>query len=110
VVADISVRHVAAKDLPKLILIRTGDMRVRWFVLEFNAVALGASHDALLLSDRHRLPLRRLVLPLLQQQNRAGSTGNALRQKCVARSIQQCRILRAIDEAGQIAIVPVRPA
>lgn len=51
-----------------------------------------------------------LVLPLLQQQHRAGSAGNTFGQQCVDRRVEQLRVLRAIDEAGEIAIVTIRPA
>jgi len=109
-VVDASVGHVATKDVSKLVLIGARDMRVRWLVLEFDAVRLGASHDVLLLSDRQSFPISYLVLPLLQQQDGAGSTGNSFGQECVHGSFEQRRILRAINEAGKIAIVPIRPA
>jgi hypothetical protein len=68
-VFDRSIGHVAAKNMSKLILIRARDVRVRRLVLEFYAVELGASHDALLLTDLQRLPFNDPVLLLLQQQN-----------------------------------------
>ena len=68
-VVNAPVRHVPAKDVPKLVLIGASDMRVRWLVLEFDAVQLGASHDALLLIDRQGFPLSYPVLPLLKQEH-----------------------------------------
>src|SRR6185437_11707813 len=68
-VVDAPVGHVATKDVPKLVLIRASDMRVRWLVLELDTVELGASHDALLLVDRQSFPRSCLVNPLLQQQD-----------------------------------------
>src|SRR5262245_62988624 len=53
-ITDGSVGHVAAKDFPKLVLMRASYMRIRWLVLEFDAVELGATHDPLLLIDRQR--------------------------------------------------------
>src|SRR4029077_11032051 len=108
-VIDASVGHVAAEDMPKLVLIGARYMRVRRLVLKFDAVGLGESHDALLLIDGQSFPLRDLVRPLLPQQDRAGSTGNSFRQESCGGSVEQRRILRAIDKAGKIAIVPVRP-
>ena len=107
--STLSVGHVAAKDVPKLVLIGAGYMRVRRLVLEFDAVGLGASHDALLLLDRQSFPLGYLVLPLLQQQDGAGSAGNSFGQESCGGGVEQRGILRAIDEAGKIAIVAVRP-
>jgi hypothetical protein len=40
-VIDFSAGHVATRDLSKLVLIRTGDMRVRRLVLEFDTVGIG---------------------------------------------------------------------
>ena len=51
-VIDAPVGHVATKDVPKLVLISASYMRVRSLVLEFDAIELGASYDALLLIDR----------------------------------------------------------
>jgi hypothetical protein len=65
-VVNASLRHVAAKDVPKPILIHASDMRVRRLIFEFDAVGLGASHDAFLLRDRQSFPLSNLVLPLLK--------------------------------------------
>src|SRR5580704_2242721 len=106
---DASVRHVTTKNVSKLVLIGASDMRVRWLVLEFDARKLGASHNLLLLIDRQSFPFSYFVLPLLEQQDCAGSTGNSFRQECHGGSVEERRILRAIDEAGEIAIVPVRP-
>ena len=71
---------------------------------------LRPSHDPLLLFHRQSFPLSRLVFPLLQQQHGTGSARNPFRQQRRAGSVEQRRILRAIDEARKIAIVPVRPA
>src|ERR1700685_2618108 len=68
-VVDISVGHVTTKDVSKLVLIRSNNMRVRWLVLELDAVEFCASHDALLLIDRQGFPRGDVVLPLLQQQD-----------------------------------------
>src|ERR1700722_2876692 len=108
-ILDISVRHVATEDLSKLVLIRASDMRIRRLILEFDAVRLGAPHDVLLLLDLQSFPLHHLVFALLQQQHRAGGAGNSFGQQSYARSIEQRRILRAVDEPGKIAIVLVRP-
>jgi hypothetical protein len=69
VVLDVSIGHVAAKDVAEFILIRASDMRVRRLVLKLRAVPLGASHDSLLLLVWQSFPLSRLMLPLLQQKN-----------------------------------------
>jgi len=45
------------------------------------------------------------VLPLLKQQDCAGSTGNSFGHECCRRRVEQRRIFRAIDEAGKVAIV-----
>src|ERR1700722_8605758 len=108
-VVDTSIGHVAAKDVPVLILICASGMRGGCLVLEFGAVRFGASHDALLLVDRQSFPLSYFVLPLLQQQDRAGSTRNSFGHECCDGDVEQRRIFRAIDEAGKVAIVPVRP-
>jgi len=68
-IVDLSVGHFATKDVPKLVLIRTSDMRVRWLVLEFDTSNFGVSHDALLLIDRESFPLSYVVLSLLKQQD-----------------------------------------
>jgi hypothetical protein len=65
-VSDGPVGHIAAKNVSKLVLVGAGYMRVRWLVLEFDAIELGASHDAFLLSDWQSFPLRGFVLPLLK--------------------------------------------
>src|ERR1044072_9088680 len=108
-VRDGPVGHVAAKDVSKLRLVGATDMRVVWLVLEFDAVELSASHDAFLLRDWHSFPLRGLVLPLLQQKDGAVRTGNSFVQQRCTGSIEQCAIFRAVDKAGEIAIVTVRP-
>ena len=77
----------------ELVLIRASDMRVRWFVLEFDAVEFGTPHDVLLLSDCKSLPLDYSVLPLLKQEDRTGGARNSGGQEGVGRSIEQCRIL-----------------
>ncbi|HKW35296.1 MAG TPA: hypothetical protein VJN92_19950 [Candidatus Acidoferrum sp.] len=54
-IVDGSVGHVAAKDFPKLVLIRASYMRT--------------THGPLLLLDWQSFPLTDIVLPLLKQQN-----------------------------------------
>jgi hypothetical protein len=49
------------------------------------------------------------VLPLLKQQDCAGGTGNSFGQESRTGSIEEGGILRPIDEAGKVAIVPVGP-
>src|SRR3984957_6791119 len=102
-VVDASVGHIAAKDVPKLVLIGASHMRVRRLVLKFDTVELGATHDELLLMGRQRFPFSCLVLPPLKQQDCAGSSGNSVRQERREGRVEQRRILRAIDEAGKIA-------
>ena len=108
-VIDSPVGHVAAKDVSKLVLVGASDMRVWRLVFQLDAVELGAPHDALLLWNRLSFPFSDFVLPLLKQQHGTGSSGDPFGQECRDRSIEQRRILGAIDEPGEIAIVSVRP-
>ena len=108
-VVNPSVRHVASKNVPELILVGTVDVRGRRLVLEFDAVELGATHDTLLLIDRQDFPLSHLVLPFLKQQHGTASAGDSFGQERDDRSVEQRWILRAVDEAGKITIMPIRP-
>ena len=107
---DRAIRHVAPENVPKFVLIGAGDMRIRWLVVELDAVALGAAHNALLPIDRQSLPLGHLMLPLLEQQHRAGGATHPFGQQGCGRRVEQRRILGAIDESGEVAVVLVRPA
>ena len=51
-----------------------------------------------------------VVLPLLQQEDGAGGAGNAFGEERVAGSVEQRGVFGAVDEAGEVAIVPVGPA
>lgn len=92
-VVNPSVRHVASKNVPELILVGTGDVRGRRLVLEFDAVELGATHDTLLLIDRQDFPLSHLVLPFLKQQHGTASAGDSFGQERARRSVEQRWIL-----------------
>ena len=110
-VLDGSVGHVAAKDVAELILIGAGDVRVRRLVFEFGAVGLGASHDVLLAARPAELPTRTtLCFHFCSNSTEPAAPGTPSGRSASVGSVEQGWILRAIDEAGEIAIVPVRPA
>src|SRR5207249_5350689 len=96
--------------LAEAVLVSAGDMGVRRFFFELQAVELPPTNHPLLSLDGKRFPCGGIVNPLLQEQDRASSSGTALRNEDQARRIVQRRILGSIDEAGQIAIVAVGPA
>src|SRR3954470_13822708 len=50
------------------------------------------------------------VLPLLQQQDRPARAAVTLRHEHGRRRVDERRVLAAVDEAGQVAVVLVRPA
>ena len=75
-VVDTSVGHVATKDVPKLVLVCSSDMRVRWLVLEFDAVELGASDDALLLINRQSFPLSYLISGTIANESELDRSGH----------------------------------
>jgi hypothetical protein len=52
----------------------------------------------------------RIVLPLLEQQNRPARTGLALGNEDDAGRFDEGWVLGSVDEAGQVEVVPVRPA
>ena len=60
--------------------------------------------------DRKRLPRRGVVLPLLQQQDRAALAGLPVGHERDLRRLDQRRVLGAVDEAGEVAVVLVGPA
>ena len=60
--------------------------------------------------DRQLLPADGVVLPLLEQQDRAALAGLAGRDERDVGRLDQRRVLGAVDEAGEVQIVVVRPA
>jgi hypothetical protein len=110
VVGDGPERHVASEDLPEPVLVRARDVRVLGLVLELGAVVLRTPHHVLLPLDREGLPRGRVVDPLLEQEDRAAGTGTAFGDQRHVGRVDQARVLGAVDEPGQIPVVPVRPA
>jgi hypothetical protein len=105
-----SVGDVAAKDLAELLLIGSRDVRRRWRRVELGAVGLAAADDVLLGGDRQCLPADRVVLPLLKEQDRSALAWRPGRNDGNARRLDQGRVLGAVDEAREIAVVVVWPA
>jgi hypothetical protein len=91
------VTRTSTQSLPAARLVR---------YMDSPCVASSTSHDTLLLIDRRSFPLSYFVLPLLQQQDCAGSTGNSFGQERCDSGVEQRGIFRAIDKPGQITIVP----
>src|SRR5262245_6547545 len=105
-----AVGHVAAEDLAEVVLIGAGDVRVGRLVFELDAVGLAPADHQLLLRIGERLPLRRVVLPLLQEQDRSPGALFPVRHEHVLRRVDQIRVLGAVDEARHVEVMPVRPA
>ncbi len=110
VVGDGPVGHVPPEDVAEALLVRAPDVRVVRPVIELHAVELRASDHAFLLLDRQRLPGGGVVLPLLQEQDRAAGPGRAFGDEGDPRRVDQRGVLGPVDEAGQIQVVPVGPA
>ena len=114
------VGHVAAKDVPKLVLISASDTRVRRLVSEFDAVelgaSLGASHDALLLTDPQSFPVSCLVLPLLKQQDPPRPRHTATEQPAAWRNLaytlalsRNSKTFRKVARLVKGALLPQKP-
>jgi len=110
VVRDVPVGHVASEDLAEAILVGARDVGVRCLLLDLDAVGLRPPHYLLLPGDRQRLPRGHVVGPFLQEEDRPSGTRAAVGDQRDVRSIDQGGVLGAVDEAGQVAIVPVGPA
>ena len=85
-------------------------MRVRRLRIQLDAVWLRPSYHSFLRHLRQRFPPRRIVSPLLQEEDRATGAGPAFRNEHHAGRGEQTGILGAILKARQVAISPVRPA
>ena len=109
-IADRSIRHVAAEDLAEGILIGLRHMRIRGTWIQFDAVRLCPSHGCFLLRHAQGFPRRRIVRPALDQEDAPPCSRRARRQQHNIRRFQQAGILRAIDEAGEITEALVGPA
>src|SRR5690242_20713931 len=110
VVGDRSVGHVPSEDLPKGVLVGARDVGIGGLVVQLDTVRLPAADDALLIAVGQRLPVGRVVRPLLEEQDCPAAAGLALGNEHELRCLDQRRILRAVDEPSQVEIVPVRPA
>ena len=110
VVGDGAERHVASEDLPERVLVGARDVGVCGLVVELDAVGLRSPDHPLLLGIRERLPCSRVVGPFLQEQDRPARAGPTVGDDRDVRGLDQRRVLAAVDEAGQVAIVPVGPA
>ena len=109
VVGHGAVGHVAAEDLAEVVLVGPSDVRVVGLVLELDAVVLPPADHLLLFRHGERFPGSRVVAPLLQQEDRAAGA-RAVRDHRELRRFDQGRVLAAVDEAGEISVVLVRPA
>ena len=104
------VRHVPAEDLSELVLIGPGDVGLGRLVVELDALVLRAPDHLLLARDRQGFPRVGVVAPLLQQEDRAARARDAVGNHRELGRFDQTRVLAAVDEAGQVAVVSVRPA
>lgn len=76
--------------------------------IELGVGLLGASDHLLLLGHGKALPGLHIVGPALQQQH-AAAGGGTVGHLHDARQLRQVRVLGAVDEAGEVAVVVVDP-
>ena len=110
VLADAPVRDVPPEDLPELVLVGPRDMRGRRLWIELRGIRLAAPDGRLLRLHRQVLPGLRIVLPLLQEEDRAAFVGRPGGSERDRRGLDQRRVLGPVHEPGQVEVVVVGPA
>src|SRR5262245_29509194 len=88
VVGDRAIGHVPTEDLSEEVLVGPCDVRIEWFVGEFETVEFRTPDHPLLLGYGKGFPSCRIMSPFLQEQHRAPGT-------C---SVGDHRDLRRIDQ------------
>jgi hypothetical protein len=104
------VKRVSASRTPSPVLIGSRDVGGVGLVVELDALVLGAPDRELLLGDRQGLPCRCVVKPLLEQQELAARARTAVGDDGELRRVDQARVLAAVDEAREVAVVAVGQA
>ena len=111
--AHVAERHVVAEDVDlDAVLLDHGERVVRVrrlrLVVELDVGELRAADDQLLLLGRERLPLREVVdVALHEHVAPAGEVGILVADDRGLDRLLPHRVLGAVDEAGQVAVVEV---
>ncbi len=110
--ADLTERHVGADDLQFGAVRILDDVQCHMgiagldVIVEFDVVELGAADDAFLLGDRQRLPRPHVVDVLLHVHiTAAGEVRILIADLAGGQGDLAVRVLGAVDEAEQIAVV-----
>ena len=105
-----AVRHVPPEDLAEPVLIGARNVRIWRLVLALDAVELLPSDHAFLSLYRKRLPLGRIVNPLLQQQNGSAGAGLSLFDERSSGASIRLGFSDPSMKPGQVTIMLIGPA